>query len=113
MMLFDDWILEFVVGGERMEMSRAVPRRSGTRGVSSNATRGRNDASEDRVEPFPSRLEGAVCGLMGSEWAGLISYASIRPGVMTMLHSSGCRGVQWPAFDQVKMDAIVRAALLA
>ena|SRR2546421_654801 len=33
-------IFDLSVGGERMEMSRAVPRRSGTSGVSSKATRG-------------------------------------------------------------------------
>lgn len=41
MMLFPDVICEFGVGGERMEMSMAVPRRRGTSGVSSRATKGR------------------------------------------------------------------------
>ncbi len=41
-MLLPDVIWDWGVGGDRMDMSSAVPRRNGTSGVSSRATKGRS-----------------------------------------------------------------------
>lgn len=82
-MLLLCWKVEVLVGGERMEMSRAVPRRIGTRGVSSRAMMG-------RVVAF-------LGVFVGFEMA---SKASIRPGVMTIRQSSRCMLSQQPLVDQ-------------
>lgn len=56
-------ILDLSVGGERILISRAVPRRMGTRGVSSRAMIGFRDEVLGRPSP----------GTVGCECAGLIS----------------------------------------
>jgi len=71
---------ELVVGGDRIEMSRAVPLLRGTKGVSSSATKG-----------LTPRWEGLACGPsppMGAFAAWARSKASIRPGETMMVHSS-------------------------
>ncbi len=97
----------------------AVPRRSGTSGVSSRATRGRSpltlsfwlvisEASSDIccVSTTGSDTERG----MVSECAADISKASISPAVITMLHSSGCKLCHEPVSDHEKMEAMVLAA---
>lgn len=79
-------ILDRSVGGERMLMSMAVPRRIGTSGVSSMEMRGLEDLEGDDSEP--------------------ILNASIRPGLTVMLHSSGSKLSQFPLSDHAKIDAI-------
>lgn len=84
-MLLLCWKEEVLVGGERMEMSSAVPRRIGTRGVSSSAMMGL----------------GRVLGLVGVFVGfGMVSKASIRPGVMMIRQSFGCMLSQQPLVDQ-------------
>ena len=80
MILFPDRILEFAVGGERMEISRAVPRRIGTRGVSSSPTSGGSLLDASRSSSWRG---------LDWEWAAVNSNASMSPGVITMLHSFG------------------------
>lgn len=46
------------------------------------------------------------------ECAADISYASIRPGVMRILHSSGCMLCHDPFSAQKKIDAMVLVALV-
>jgi len=71
--------IEDAVGGERMEISSAVPRRRGTKGVSSRATRGRETSDDGADEASEVEgLEGMAFNLK----------ASMRPAVMLILHSS-------------------------
>jgi len=79
MLVLWGWRVDEAVGGERMEISSAVPRRNGTRGVSSSATRGREISDEGADEA--SEVEGR-------EGMAFNLKASIRPGVMLILHSS-------------------------
>lgn len=110
MMLLLEVIFEFGVGGERTLMSSAVPRRRGTRGVNSMAIRGFS-LSCDTDESSESVSERSVT-LTGLECAALISKTSIKPGVMTTLHSSGCRLSHVPLSDHEKIDAMAFVALL-
>lgn len=65
--------LDRAVGGERILISMAVPRRIGTKGVSSRATKGRPDGRVDSgADPLP--------WLHGLEWLEPSSNASIKPG---------------------------------
>lgn len=110
MMLLLEVIFEFGVGGDRTLMSSAVPRRRGTSGVSSIAINGLS-RSCDIDESSESVSERSVT-LAGIECAALISKTSIRPGVMTTLHSSGWRLSHVPLSDQEKIDAMDFVALL-
>ena len=66
MMLLPEVIFEFAVGGERMEMSMAVPRRRGTRGVNSRATSGRSLwRSSFWLVTLDARSENASTSAMG------------------------------------------------
>jgi hypothetical protein len=71
-------IKELVVGGDLIEISSAVPRRRGTRGVTSNATRGWTPLAEGLVKSLRADPLGA---------ASLMSKASISPGVTKITHS--------------------------
>lgn len=102
MMLLPVWMRDSGVGGDRIEMSMAVDLRSGTRGVSSTATKGARPSVCTISSPSARK---------GLEWFIVISKTSIFPGVTTILHSSGCRLSQRPASDQAKIDAIVLEAL--
>lgn len=84
-----------------MDMSSAVPRLKGTRGVSSNATIGLNP-----------RVDGLVNSVSPDDVGGevFISKASIRPPVTMTLHSSGFKLSHAPLSDQPKMDATVLEA---
>ena len=103
MMLLLVRMREFEVGGERIWMSSAAPLRSMTRGVSSNATRG-CCVGEDVRRPDSSEL----CS-PGLECSADISNASIKPGVMTIEHSSGWIISHAPVSDHGHISA---AALL-
>lgn len=87
---------EFCVGGDRIDMSRAVPRRSGTNGVNSKATKGLTPFVEGLSSQFPVFETALACAM---------SKASIKPGVTTISHSSGCRLSQDPLSDHEKMHA--------
>ena len=78
---------ELAVGGERMLMSRAVPLRKGTIGVSSNATRGCCVIDEARESGASDMV--SLAWSFAPEWAADISNASINPGDITIEHSSG------------------------
>jgi putative alpha-1,2-mannosidase len=81
-MLFPLLIRESAVGGERIVMSMAVDLRMGTSGVSSTAIKG----------GFPSgSMISSPSARKAFECAAFSSNACTFPGVMTMLHSSGCR----------------------
>ncbi len=86
-MLLLEVIFELGVGGERTLMSSAVPRRRGTSGVNSRAIKGLSHSC-DTDESSESVSDRSVV-VIGLECAALISKASTRPGVITMLHSSG------------------------
>lgn len=86
MILLPVWILDFSVGGERILMSRAVPRRRGTRGVSSTPIRGGLLTSKSEPSEEPSEASRESVGLPKD---ASISKASMSPGVMIILHSSG------------------------
>ena len=73
-------IRELGVGGDRIDMSSAVPRRRGTNGVNSNANRGCTPHVEGLDRPLAP--ESASIGR-----AMLLSKASIKPGVTVTLHS--------------------------
>lgn len=91
MMLLLEVIFDRSVGGDRMLMSIAVPRRRGTSGVSSIEMSGRDDR-DDRSDEFEFE-------------SGVILKASMSPGLTTMLHSSGVRLSQLPLSDQPNRDA--------
>lgn len=79
MMLLPSWKREVGVGGERMDMSRAVPRRRGTSGVSSRATMGRTLGLLVGLEVV---MEECLAKVGRSK-------ASIRPGLTRMMQSFG------------------------
>ena len=83
MMLFVVFSFELAVGGERMFISSAVPLRNGTMGVSSKATSGCWVIDEVRES------ESSEARDFAPEWAADISKASMRPGDITIEHSSG------------------------
>ena len=87
-MLLLQLIFDRLVGGERILISIAVPRRIGTRGVSSSATNGR------------ALLSSSV-----PDGAFPISYASMSPGLIITLQSSGKMLSQEPFSDQANTDA--------
>ena len=96
---------EFCVGGERIEMSRAVPRRRGTSGVNSSATSGRT--------PFVDGLGSSGLAIPeDTAFACPMSKASMSPGVTTISHSSGWRLSHVPPSDHEKMHATDFAAPL-
>lgn len=104
MMLLVVFRIELAVGGERMLISNAVPRRNGTIGVSSNATSGCWSGEELRspessVSPSP--------GALGPECAADILNASISPGDTTIEHSSGCSCSHMPLSDHAQIVAMV------
>ena len=97
-------IRELTVGGDRMEMSRAVPRRSGTRGVTSKAIRGFTPLADGLVTSLLSGVTGLTSPM---------SKASINPGVTTMAHSWECKLSQTPWSDHENTEAIVLEAWFA
>jgi hypothetical protein len=97
-------IKELGVGGDLIEMSSAVPRRKGTKGVTSNAIRGWTPLPEGLVRSLPTNPVGT---------ASFMSKASISPGVTTITHSSGCNTSHAPRSDHEKIDATVFEAFVA
>jgi hypothetical protein len=97
---------EFAVGGDRIEMSSAVPLRKGTSGVSSKATRGCTVG--DELRESESLLASPPPSL---ECAADISKASINPGDTTIEHSFRSIGSQPPLSDHEQTMAIVLAFL--
>lgn len=94
-MLLLEVILDRSVGGERTLMSMAVPRRMGTRGgVSSREMSGLDDCESELRSGSVPRAK-----------------ASIKPGLTTMLHSSGSNVSQLPLLDQANTDAIALEVL--
>lgn len=118
---------DLAVGGDRIEMSNAVPRRSGTRGVSSKATSGRipwSSLSEQSdtipsdtlpvdtlpsdtlpvdtlpVDTLPSDTLPSSSVVRAALCAADIWYASIRPGETTIEHWLGCKSSHTPLSDQ-------------
>jgi hypothetical protein len=87
-----------------MLMSNAVPRRRGTIGVNSNATRG--CCVTDDVLESASDVRSPE-GFWSPECAADISNASIRPGEITIEHSSGYICSQEPLSDHAQTIAIV------
>lgn len=66
-MLLPDLICDLDVGGERMEMSSAVPLRRGTRGVSSSPIRGFSVGATSGVIRFDDKSEKASASTTGVE----------------------------------------------
>jgi len=105
------------VGGERTEMSMAVPRRSGTSGVSSSARSGAAGGATGGAPPLEEEetLEGTLapsfsrCSLRTGT-----SKASIRPGDTITRTSRACSEAHAPASsDQLNMEAAKRAGAKA
>lgn len=94
---------EFAVGGDRMEMSRAVPRRRGTKGVSSIATKGLTPCVDGLTPVASLNWPATACACAKSN-------ASISPGVTTISHSSGCMLSHEPLSFQERIQATDLAA---